>query len=451
MKFRLLAVAGFILSLLTLSRANSEGRQYIVALKSGESIAALNKARGTKTVGQVHDTSIYLVESIGEADDKILKDLKKDKAVETAENNGHVKLRSDNEAPLSPILVQQMAALLDGQTRTTFFGTDVLKAYVEQPALYVTRVNEVRTVSTGAATRVAFIDTGVDFDHPALRPWLEPGVDLLGGKGSELDGLSQQMATLIDQQGTSLLDHRFLFVLNQSMASLLDSDSGADAFPTEFGHGTLVAGVIHVVAPDARIVPIKAFDANGDTTMFTIISAIYRTRELNIDVLNMSFSTEEDSDALRKAIFALQSDGVSVVASAGNDASGSMNLFPASYPGVTGVAATDFDDRLASFSNYGKAVSVSAPGAFLVSTVPGGKYAAAWGTSFSAPMVAGANALVASVQGHGRSVSPIIINTADFIDSLNPGFEKKLGTGRINVKQALGREKSSRNGAQSIP
>jgi hypothetical protein len=152
MKFRLLAVAGFILSLLTLSRANSEGRQYIVALKSGESIAALNKARGTKTVGQVHDTSIYLVESIGEADDKILKDLKKDKAVETAENNGHVKLRSDNEAPLSPILVQQMAALLDGQTRTTFFGTDVLKAYVEQPALYVTRVNEVRTVSTGAAT-----------------------------------------------------------------------------------------------------------------------------------------------------------------------------------------------------------------------------------------------------------------------------------------------------------
>jgi len=439
MKFRLLAVAGFILSLLTLSRANSAGQQYIVALKNGESVAALNKAHGTKTVGQVHDTSIYLLESIGEDDDKVLKDLKKDKAVETAENNGRVKLRSDNEAPLSPILVQQMAALLDGQTRTTFFGTNVLKAYVEQPALYVTRVNEVRSVSTGAATRVAFIDTGVDFDHPALRPWLEPGVDLLGKNGSELDGLSQQMATLIDQQGASLLDHRFLFVLNQSMASLLDNDSGADAFPTDFGHGTLVAGVIHVVAPDARIVPIKAFDANGDTTMFTIINAIYRTRELNVDVLNMSFSTEEDSETLRKAIFALQSDGVSVVASAGNDASGSMNLFPASYPGVTGVAATDFDDRLASFSNYGKAVSVSAPGAFLVSTVPGGKYAAAWGTSFSAPMVAGANALLASVRGHGRSVSPIIINTADFIDCLNPGFEKKLGTGRINLKQALKR------------
>jgi subtilisin family serine protease len=223
------------------------------------------------------------------------------------------------------------------------------------------------------------------------------------------------------------------------MMSLLDDRPQARAFPPALGHGTIVAGLIHLVAPQARIVPIRAFDANGDTTMFTLIEAVYRAKEQNVDVLNMSFSTKENSEAFRKAIHSALADGIAVVASVGND-SRNAELYPAAYPGVVGVAATDFGDRLASFSNYGKSVSIAAPGAFVISTAPGGRYAAAWGTSFSAPIASGVLALRATSKGNMHSDVAAVLNNADFVDHLKPGFEKQLGKGRVNAHRALTRK-----------
>jgi subtilisin family serine protease len=114
-------------------------------------------------------------------------------------------------------------------------------------------------------------------------------------------------------------------------------------------------------------------------------------------------------------------------------------LYPAGYTEVIGVAATDFQDRLAGFSNFGKLVSLSAPGAFVISTFPGGNFALAWGTSYSAPMVSGAASLTASLKNRGASQGPAIVNTSDPIDAKNPGFEKLLGRGRLNVRRALER------------
>jgi subtilisin family serine protease len=330
-----------------------------------------------------------------------------------------------------------MASLLDGQSLTNFYGTTVLQSYIAQPALTLARATAVRDISTGAGTRVAYIDTGVDPYHPALRPWLEPGIDLLNdGTGSELEGLSSAMASLLDSAMASLLDARFFFLLDSAMASLLDSGSGT-AFPPEFGHGSLVAGVIHVVAPNTRIIPIKAFDLYGNTTMFRIVEGVYRAKDLNADVLNMSFSTSNYSVTLRKAIADASAAGIAVVASVGNDGLNVNSIYPASYPGVVGVAATDFNDRLAGFSNYGRPVSIVATGSYVVSTVPGGKYAAAWGTSFSAPIISGGLAVVAGTRGHGQAESAEMVNTADNIDNLNPGFRNQLGRGRINLGRAL--------------
>ena len=432
-----------IVMLLPLSRAGSGRTEYIVTLKPGQSITAVNKDAGTQTVRGIAGTSIYLVSRASDDDDghdddhgsdssdKVLKKIKGHNAVESAEANGRIKLNAASDDDSSGLrLNQALSDLLDGDTRTSFYGTSVLRAYSNQPALDITRISAVRGISTGAATRVAYIDTGVDMDHPALKPWLETGVDLVSRNSvSEMDGLGQAMSDLLDHAMSDLLDDRFIFFLNR-----LGSDS---SMPSAFGHGTMVAGLIHVAAPQARIYPIKAFDAWGYTSMFQIVEGVYAAINADADVLNMSFSTEQDSGAFHKALDSARAAGISLVAAVGNEGRDARNLYPAAYTGVYGVAATDLNDKATSFTNYGKSVAVTAPGAFVISTAPGGRYAVAWGTSFSSPLVAGSIALLNSSKGHGQADGAAIVNTADSIDARNPGFEGKLGKGRINLQQAL--------------
>jgi len=413
------------------------GQEYIVTLRAGQAISDVHQKHNTKTVAQIPNKSIYLITG-GPVGGSVLQDLQNDPQVESAEENVQIKLGSNQQAALDSGLANVLPSLLNGETITTFYGTNVLNSYADQPALVLSHVNDTRYISTGAGTRVAYIDTGVDPYHPALSPWLDPGVDLLNNRSaSELDGLSDSLTSLLDDSLTSLLDNRFFFLLDDVMVSTLNGYWSGAVFPPEFGHGTLVAGMIHVVAPNARIVPIKAFDLYGYTTMFRIIQGVHSAEDLGVDVLNMSFSTTEYSATLRKAITDAWSSGIAIVAAVGNDGREVSGVYPASYPHVIGVAATDFQDHIASFSNYGTAVSVDATGAFVVSTAPGGRYAAAWGTSFSAPIVSGAIAMIASLRGHGHADSRSIVHTADNIDSLNPGFAGQLGKGRVNLLRAL--------------
>jgi subtilisin family serine protease len=131
-----------------------------------------------------------------------------------------------------------------------------------------------------------------------------------------------------------------------------------------------------------------------------------------------------------------------MVSSVGNESTDAAGLYPAECPLVMAVAATDFDDHLASFSNYGSVVTISAPGAYVISTAPGGRYAMAWGTSFSAPIVSGSIALVAALKPRwvGSRTGGAVRTTAVPIDAINPGYAGELGTGRVylpNVFSAI--------------
>ncbi|HJZ95287.1 MAG TPA: S8 family serine peptidase, partial [Candidatus Solibacter sp.] len=201
--------------------------------------------------------------------------------------------------------------------------------------------------------------------------------------------------------------------------------------------GTMVAGVIHLTAPGAMILPLKAFGVDGSGYDSDVIRAIYFATKNNADVINMSFSFASASGELKAAINYAYNKGEVLVAAAGNDGQ-QTTVYPAGYSDmVMGVASTSNSDTLSSFSNYGTPlVWVGAPGEGVVTLFPWGTYAATWGTSFSTPFVAGTAALLLDVgtfgadKGAAENSAAQAIAHATYINSA-------LGNGRLDVYQAV--------------
>jgi subtilisin family serine protease len=182
------------------------------------------------------------------------------------------------------------------------------------------------------------------------------------------------------------------------------------------------------------IMPVRAFDENGNADAFTLAKAIRWAAQNNADVINMSFGTKDNTKVMQDAITFAQKQGVILVASAGNDNT-STPQYPAAYPGVITVAATTLTDQKASFSNFGSVVVVDAPGVDIISAYPGGGYATASGTSFSAPEVAGEIALILQLKTSGIATS--VNGAAVNIDNRNPSYATKLGFGRVDILRAV--------------
>jgi subtilisin family serine protease len=144
----------------------------------------------------------------------------------------------------------------------------------------------------------------------------------------------------------------------------------------------------------------------------------------------MSFDASASSPELAKAVRYANSKGIVLVASAGNDGQNVM-VYPAGYDSVIGVASTSDQDVRSNFSNYGQVVTLAAPGEAIVTTYPRNRYALGWGTSFSAPMVSGAAALLLQID---RSISP-----REALDALSEAVDinsKGMGEGRLDLVKA---------------
>jgi len=196
-----------------------------------------------------------------------------------------------------------------------------------------------------------------------------------------------------------------------------------------------VMGVIHLVAPQAKLLPLKAFHADGTGYLSDILHAIYFAVQNNAKIVNMSFEFKASSpDAeLQAAINYANQLGVVCAASVGNDAQLNPTVFPAGFTtAVMGVASTSDLDTRSSFSNYGNAiVFVAAPGEAVITTYPFATYSAGWGTSFSAPFVSGGASLLVNKQaGITHSAAASAIAKADVVGP-------DLGNGRLNLVLAL--------------
>jgi len=224
--------------------------------------------------------------------------------------------------------------------------------------------------------------------------------------------------------------------VNQSTSAILDRCPfcrlDPTTLPAAFGHGTMVAGIVHLVAPEASIMPLKAFRGDGRSNTFDILQAIYYAVDHGAKVINMSFSLSGPSGELLRALQVAAARGVICVASAGNDGQQDPLIYPAASPDVMAVAATDGADARSWFSNYGeKLIHVAAPGEAIVTTYPGGRYAAAWGTSFSAPFVTGAAALLAQLDP-GTDQNRAADDLAHAVR-----LTEELGHGRLDLYQGV--------------
>lgn len=329
-----------------------------------------------------------------------------------------------------------------------YYGNTVLQGYVQQPAATLIRVPDAQGAFGIGNTIVADIDTGVDATHPALQNVFVSGYDFIAnqpGIPSDFADLNQSTVVLLDQtqppqviptvpqsvtlnQSTVvLLDQSTVVLLDQSTVVLLDS-----GIPAAFGHGTMVSGLIHLVAPGAMIMPLRAFHADGTGNLSNIVSAIYFATNNGARVINMSFSTSADSPSLRAALRYAARNDVICVASAGNQGS-EVTVYPAAYSSVIGVGSTDEANLRSMFSNYGPGASnTAAPGEALLTTYPNGNYAGVWGTSFSSALVSGAAALATSISSN--------LEPWEFLTGLDFGYplgNEGLGYARLDVLALL--------------
>ena len=292
---------------------------------------------------------------------------------------------------------------------------------------------------------MAVIDTGVDVNHPVLSPVLLQGYDFTRnqpGASEWLDVPQLQNGNLSEDS-----EDQQPVVVQQSSAAILDQSSAAilDGGPyTAFGHGTMTSGLVHLVAPKAQILPLKAFTANGTGNLSNIIAALYYAVQHHANVVNMSFDVSSPSAALSQAISYANQAGVVLVAAAGNEST-SAPVYPAALnSSVMGIASTTDYDTRSTFSNYGNTdVWIAAPGEYVISTFPGGTYAASSGTSFSSPLVAGSADLLLSAKPS--------LNQASAASAFSHAIRltPDLHNGRLDVYQAISAWVNSSSGSSN--
>jgi subtilisin family serine protease len=426
-----------------LAAAPAAASEYILALKAGGTISQVTARYGLTLVRPLSDDSqtVYLVSALTAISPEELKEISSDPEVKEIEPDEKVVSSESPPAPAPPMAnASALAGTLQNNATVQYYGATVRGIYVQQPAAALIQIFNALAYGSGSGI-VAVIDTGVDPNHPALKDVLVPGYDFTrneAGYASELADLSQSTVAILDQSTVAILDSDpdFPVVLNQSTVAILDQSTVAILdtlnLPPDFGHGTMVSGLIHLVAPSARIMPLKAFRADGSANISDIVRAIYYAVDHNARVINMSFSSATQYASVTAAIQYASSHRVICVASAGNDGK-KLLVYPAGDRGVVGVASITSQDRRSVFSNYGTAsVKTSAPGEALITTYPGNLYAGVWGTSFSAALTSGAMALFTEFAPG--------LGAGDMSDVLEHGYQidaDGLGDARLDVYTSL--------------
>ncbi len=292
---------------------------------------------------------------------------------------------------------------------------------------------------------VAIIDTGIDYQHTDLAQniWINSGEDINGNKivdAGDSNGIDDDANGFIDDiRGWDFTDAPNY----PDGGDFLDPDNDP---LDESGHGTGVAGIIAAAANNGtgiaglahqcRLMPLRAFTSGGNGEEDDVASAILYAIHNGAKVINMSWGDVFVSRIIDDVIRYAAAKGVVMVASAGNSSTDQIH-YPSGFAGTISVGATDEKDNLAGFSNYGPTIDLVAPGVNIFTTAIDNRYTTVNGTSFSAPYVSAAAALLLSKDSSlsAEVVRGILTRSTD--DLGNHGWDSFFGAGRLNVATAL--------------
>jgi subtilisin family serine protease len=256
-------------------------------------------------------------------------------------------------------------------------------------------------MATGSsAVTIAILDSGVDPNHPDLAGKLVAGYNFVSGNTDTHD---------------------------------------------DYGHGTHVAGVAAALSNNgvgiagiswgAQIMPVKVLNSFGSGTYANVAAGIHWAVENGARVLNLSLGGSTSSQTLKDAVDQAVADGAVLVAAAGNN--GSFVLYPAAYPDVVAVGATDQTNTRVSNSSIGAQLDLMAPGLNIYTTQIGGGLTYDSGTSLAAPFVSGVAAILIGVPGNGYSSTVIDQMTGSALDLGDTGNDDKYGYGLVQLDGAL--------------
>jgi subtilisin family serine protease len=315
------------------------------------------------------------------------------------------------------------------------------QVYGDLYGLKLTRAPEAWDLTRGAGVVVAVIDTGADYAHLDLQANIFLNPDEIAGNN-------------IDDDANGFVDDfRGWDFVGSNMGNPIQDNNPADPV---HGHGTHVAGIIAAVGNNgvgvvgmawgAKILPIKALDDAGFGDDATLARAVVYAADNGADVINASWGGPGESLVLQEAIEYAHGLGVVFVAAAGNASKNLNDFFPANISDVITVAASDYRDLQASFSDFGERLDLTAPGVDILSLRAAGttlgtplnaSYTRASGTSMAAPHVSGVAALLLALNPSWTPEQTRQALRKGAFDVAPSGFDTNSGYGRLNAQTAL--------------
>lgn len=266
-------------------------------------------------------------------------------------------------------------------TRTEVYGLDPSSAQMLGWEIKKLNIDRQWTYSEGRGVVVAVVDTGCDLEHIDIKNNLLKGINIIDKSKDPQD---------------------------------------------DNGHGSHVCGMIAAennglgmvgVAPQAKILPVKALDSKGNGSLRNVIEGIIWAADAGADFITMSLGASNSNDQLEKAIQYASLKGSVVFAAAGNSGENKEILYPARYKNVISIGAIDENLNRTSFTCSGEDLDFLSPGHNVFSIAPKNSYAIMSGTSMSNPFAVGCASLLLS---HNRQHKKFSLRSAqDYIDVLS--------------------------------